>query len=205
MAVHYRLRGADLTKRTQVVFVSGHVAETLRFLAKQARFESWVTDSQNWAVRVLVDAGHDRKDLTNEKALSSITHTVPEDSDEDFAARILRSIIRLREAIKQQRAERAAMEGIALGETITLHGIKVLRNRANRGGRPCSTSSRNRLMAEEYLRRRKSSKLPPTALKKKIGADRKFMAPINGKKTLGPSASVEAIDAGLKKLSGKVS
>jgi hypothetical protein len=204
MAVHYRLRGADLTKRPEIVFMSGHIAETFRFLANQARFENWVKGAENWALKALVDAGHDRKELVYEKALWRIALNAPEDSDEDFAARVLRSVIRVRDAIKKQRAERAAMEGVKLGETIALHEVKVLRNRENRGGRP-PPSARNRLMAEEYVRRRKSnSNVSNTALKRNIGADRKFMASIQAE-TLGPSASVEAVDAGLKKLSGKVS
>jgi hypothetical protein len=53
-------------------------------------------------------------------------------------------------------------------------------------------------MCDEFLRRQRAgSKLKPTALKEKIGADCKFMMSI-GSKPLAKSASIAAIDTALE-------
>lgn len=205
MPIHYRVRGTDLTKRLEVVFKSGHLKEAFDELQKQQSFEGWVKAAEEWARDTLVGAGHPGEVLGIEKVLVKIAHAAAEDSDEDFAARILRLIIKARDAIKRGRAESAAITGVKLGEAIAFQMVSEARNRReNKGGRPSNGSQRNILMAREFLRRRPSSKLSDTALKAKIGADQLFMASTKAQ-TLGQSASVAAIDAGIKKLSGKVS
>lgn len=91
------------------------------------------------------------------------------------------------------------MEGIRLGEAIAYLQITERRNRrTNKGGRPSKNGRRNALMCDEFLRRQRAgSKLKPTALKEKIGADCKFMMSI-GSKPLAKSASIAAIDTALE-------
>jgi hypothetical protein len=196
MPVYYRLRGTDLTKRPEIVIARDHLHETFRYLAKMGTWHGWKKSHQRWAKAVLIDAGYDIRKL--ESAINRAKCHAAADSDLDFAARILECIVKINAAIENGHAERAAMEGIRLGETIAYLQITERRNRrTNKGGRP-PKNGRNTLMRDEFLRRQSAgSKLGPAALKAKIGADRKFMMSIDSE-PLGKSASIAAIDAALK-------
>jgi hypothetical protein len=73
----------------------------------------------------------------------------------------------------------------------------VPREKFSRGGRPPKTKAeRNRLMAEEFLERTGKGKLHDTPLMAKIGQDIRLMKKINGGKTIGRNASIEAVKDG---------
>jgi hypothetical protein len=103
--------------------------EGLKKLAEQNKpspFEGWVRKAEQWAHEVLTKAGHRANQLTGVGDLRHIARTAEEDSDKDFAARILALIAEVRLAIRDGDAARAAMAGVRLGEAIALHDTKAL-------------------------------------------------------------------------------
>jgi hypothetical protein len=181
MAEQYRTRGKGMTVRPDYVH-SDSPLETMRHLARIQKFEGSVAVAQKWAREILLNAGHDGDGLSV-KQLMQIEHTVEEDSDVDFAARIIKLILLTRGAIVEGDAEQAALLGVRLGQEIALHDLKQeqeptwesgrkTREGAKKGARDKRQKfePRNKKMAEEYLRlRKKSENISDTALMEKVG------------------------------------
>jgi hypothetical protein len=129
VAIRYRQRGTGLTKRPQMVLDNETLVEGLTKLAKQNKpspFEGWARGAEQWAHEVLRKAGHDADELNGTGDLRQIARDAEEDSDEDFAARILAFIVEVRSAIRDGDAARAAMSGVRLGEAVALHDTKTM-------------------------------------------------------------------------------
>jgi len=129
------------------------------------------------------------------------------DSAVGYAAQVADRIGWIRHHLSKGATEKACLESLQLGglvqeaqmkqrwEPAALTGQKVRHETpgANKGGRKRGeTISRDMRLAKEFQRKRLSSPLSDTALKQAIGK----------KDELGRSASVEAVNRGLKKLSG---
>lgn len=141
MALRRRVRGSGITKRPEILFLGpdGHIdVEAARFLAEANTFERWVKIPEKWAREVLVNsewvrgvlikAGYDATELDDTKILLFISQEADKsgtaDSDEDFAARLLYLIFWIRDAIKAGAADRAAADGVRLGELVALYYTK---------------------------------------------------------------------------------
>lgn len=148
--------------------------------------------------------------ITDIRGATKEDRFIMSDSDAGYAARILHRITMLNAALLQEdglgdalsdayRIGRLAMEWEVKRdwEPSALTGLKVIAG-GSRGGRQKSenTRERNIELALEYQRRRAiaHSTLSNSELKKRVGRD---LA------DLGRSASISAIDRGLKFLSGK--
>lgn len=129
------------------------------------------------------------------------------DSTIGYAARVADRIGKIRHHLSKGATENACLESMQFGglvqeaqmkqrwEPAALTGQKVrheMPGSAKGGQKPGSTMSRDVEMAREFQRCRLGFKSSDTALKQKIGA----------KRGLRRTAAVDAIDRGLKKLSG---
>ena len=135
--------------------------------------------------------------------LGLVTDKFGWDSLEGYAARALGKIGLYRATLDRAPRE-AAYFSFELGlimqecfmkfrfEADAITGKKVRDGGARGGPPPGQKAERDRDLAREYLRRQKESGLSATALKEKIGRGR----------GLGRSASIEAINRGVKILSG---
>ena len=151
MAIHYRRRGTGLTERPQMVLDS---VEDLRELAEKKQaftFEGWVRVAEQWGLEVLTNAGYREACRLRDRATVFYKDKdgppADEDSDEDFADRILFLIFKVRAAIKVGDAARAAMEGVRLGELIALHDTKTMHEPA------WNTGTKNRRVLAEIRER----------------------------------------------------
>jgi len=120
-----------MTKRPQPILSAGNITETFRYLAEHGTFEGWVKVVERWARDVLVKAGHKASELDDTRTLLLVAQKADEDgnadSDQDFAARILELIIRVRAAIEAGRTRDATtMDAVRLGELIERHDTKML-------------------------------------------------------------------------------
>jgi hypothetical protein len=202
----YRLRGTGLTRRAEIFFTQGNLKEATVEFNKQHRFEDWVQIAEQWAKKVLISAGHDAGKLEIEKRVWEIAGSAAEDSDEEFAARILRQIIKVRSAIKLGRAEGAAMAGVRLGQVVEAHDIKsneertweTGRNFRNRpkGGRNPRAASLKEKMADEYLALRKDPK-------NRCATNKDLMIQVGKNHNLKRSQSMKYIGEGRKMRSAK--
>jgi hypothetical protein len=192
MAPRFGLRGKGYTKVPVPIFGDDWVA-ALKYEKRRSTFEGWVALAEQEARTGLLKAGHSEEALANLKDLRTISRDAEPDSNEDFHARILGPLQRVRAAIKDGNADRAARYALDLGATIQLHVVRnAQREDAARGGRK-PDNRRNVALAREFQLRREASKRSATALKAQIGAER----------GLSRSTSIDAINAGLKILSGK--
>jgi hypothetical protein len=230
MAEQYRTRGKGMTARPDYVR-SDSPLETMRHLARIQKFEGSVAVAQEWAREILQKAANDekwtrklqQKEANDEKwareilqqvehggslsvkQLLRIEHFVDEDSDEDFAARILRLIIETRQFISEGDAEQAALLGVWLGQEIALHDLKQAREPMWDSGRKSHIAGaetanrkrqnferRNKRLAKEFRRLRKqtSERVSDSQLKERIGREQK--------PPLSRSAAIAAINRGLK-------
>jgi hypothetical protein len=128
VAIHYRRYGTGLTERPQMVLDS---VEDLPELAEKKQaftFEGWVRVAEQWAHEVLTNAGYREACRLHDRATVFHKDGPPadEDGDEDFAERILTLIHKVRSAIRDGDAARAAMDGVRLGELIALHDTKTM-------------------------------------------------------------------------------
>ncbi|TIT99793.1 MAG: hypothetical protein E5W55_04140 [Mesorhizobium sp.] len=101
----------------------------------------------------------------------------------------MNDVIEADQGLEQFETDRSAMEQM-LKAPFLRTGMK-LRSAAKRGGAPRGQKdARNRLMAQEFLKRRQSAKMSDSALKADIGV--KF--------GLQRSSAISAIDAGLENI-----
>jgi hypothetical protein len=176
-----------------------------------------VAVAQEWAREILQKAANDEKwarEILHQvehggslsvKQLLRIEHFVDEDSDEDFAARILRLIIETRQFIADGDAEQAALLGVRLGKEIALHDLKQAREPMWDSGRKSYEAGaetakrkrqnferRNKRLAKEFrrLRQKTSEPVSDSQLKETIGREQK--------PPLSRSAAISAINRGLK-------
>jgi hypothetical protein len=131
MAIRLRWRGSGITKRPQPILDAGNLVETFSYLAEHKTFEGWVRVAETWARGILIKAGCKASELDDTRTLLLVAQQADEDgnadSDQDFAARILEQILRVRTAIKARDAGDAAiMDAVRLGELVTLHDTKML-------------------------------------------------------------------------------
>jgi hypothetical protein len=137
--------------------------EDLQKLAENKKaftFEGWVRDAEQWVHEVLTKAGYQKRGDGFLKVGAG--PAADKDSDEDFADRILFLISKVRTAIKDGDAARAAMDGVRLGELIALYDTKTMHEPAwntgtknRRGlavGRERSNADRHEIQKSEWAR-----------------------------------------------------
>ena len=210
--------GTGITRRKRVSFQAPLTAEdqeaikaAFREMGRKLNLDSVLADIEAVAVAVLADAG-----LPNEYKLYEfpgggcwgLKHLVVDrrgfaiDSAEGYAARAIDGIAYVKDARSQGDLDRTVLEAMTLVamlseadfkhkfEPAALTGIRV-REGASRGGRPPPNDERNIAMAREFQATRATATNSDTALKASIGK----------RYGLRRTASIEAIDQGLKKLS----
>jgi hypothetical protein len=205
MAEKYRTRGKGMTARPDYVR-SDSPLETMRHLARIQKFEGSVAVAEEWAREILLNAGHGGDGLSVKQLIQTEHTAEEEDSDVDFAARIIKLILLTRVAIAEGDAEQAGSLGVRLGQEIALHDLKQeqeptwesgrkTRETAKRGAsiKRQNSERSDKELAKEFERRIKKSGLSPTALKIKIGQER----------GLAKNTSIDKINRGRKILSGK--
>jgi hypothetical protein len=130
-----------------------------------------------------------------------------EDSDYEFALRVMAFFHAAQDFINDGDASLAASLGFLMGEMSATHKMKKqfeayalsghrFWKSGKLGGRPRSKNdARDVLMAKEFTRRQKAGKnKSPSAIKEEVGRDLY---------RLGRTASINGIDRGLKKMSAK--
>jgi len=184
--------------------------EDLRELAEKKQaftFEGWVRVAEQWVREVLTNAEYRESCRLHDRATVFHKDGPPadEDSDEDFAERILTLIHKVRSAIRDGDAARAAMDGVRLGEAIALHETKTVHEPVwiagtkNRRGlderRKRVNADRHRTQAREWARWNEAS-VPIWQLNPELSKNR--VAQIIEKK-LKPAAKASTIAKRLKK------
>ena len=210
MAVKKTKRGSGITKRRVTVFEKPHTAqeqETIDVITSGDFEKLYGLDIENLALKVLAQANIDyvngEPKIKGKKAKRGRDYS--EDGEVDFSLRMLRLLGVIRKGIEAGNAPFAARFGMDLGmllkeasyksnwEHHALRGARIHES-AKEGGRARKgiNAERDLDLAKQYRERRKDSNLSDSALKAKIGE----------KVGLKRSAAIEAVDKGLKILSG---
>lgn len=206
-------RGSGITERDELILTGevddADIAELQRMLdAQDQTFEGLkIRPLEEKSEQVLSAAGmtfHRTGGLKIDDRFAATGTDYQDDSEIDYARRFLSLIRSIRDATARTNIEQVATWAFDLGalmreaeikfewEPAAMTGKRVRDGGARGGPPPGRTKQRDSELAQKYLRRQKESGLSATALKAKIGKD----------SGLGRSASIEAIDRGLKILSG---